>query len=565
MSETQSGDFRMTFVDGLKNRTLTSCSRWASRRRVMKDIITAESIPYNDKYHPWVRAMHDSWAGFNYAMKGAQLGVTEVAINRALYIIDKMKRDVLYVLPTTTGATDFSKARFGGALALSPYLQGLFTDTNAVGIKQAGANTLYIRGSRGNDSLVSIPVSELILDEVDRMDQAKIWLALERLSGQMTKHVWGISTPTIPGYGIDKLYQGSTQEHFIFKCPRCSRRTELIWPDCVEIVGEHIADPRIRESFLKCRECKGRIEHEEKPEFLANAEWIKFDLNADPDIRGFHINQLYSFTVKPWELVTGFFRGQGDELAEKEFHNSKLGKPFIGAGAKVDDVMLQRAVGSHRTDDPQARPSGNANRSRIITMGIDQGKWNYAWIDEWFFDSWGRDLNASATCKTLFIHKFLDEDFDRTVDELMREWQVLGCVLDADPATMEARRFARRFDGFVWLCRYRTVPTAKDMVIGDDDDGAPVVNVDRANWLSASLGRFKANPSRIILPSDVPAEALIHMKNLTSTYVRDKKDNPQLDFVKTGPDHFAHARTYSEIALPLCASRETNQDIKTFQ
>lgn len=43
--------------------------------------------PYSDKYHPWVREMHDSWAPFNWAMKGAQLGVTEVAINRALYTI----------------------------------------------------------------------------------------------------------------------------------------------------------------------------------------------------------------------------------------------------------------------------------------------------------------------------------------------------------------------------------------------------------------------------------------------------------------------------------------------
>ena len=162
--------------------------------------------PYSWKYHPWVREMHDSSASFNYAMKSAQAGVTEVAINRALYVLDKLRRDVLYVLPTALNASDFSKARFATALALSHKLAEIFTDTNTINLKQAGANTLYIRGSRGDSNLKSIPVSELFLDEIDEMDQKQIWLALERLSGQVHKHVWGISTPTIPNYGIHKLY-----------------------------------------------------------------------------------------------------------------------------------------------------------------------------------------------------------------------------------------------------------------------------------------------------------------------------------------------------------------------
>ena len=37
----------------------------------------------------------------------------------------------------------------------------------------------------------------------------------------------------------------------------------------------------------------------------------------------------------------------------------------------------------------------------------------------------------------------------------MREWQVLAAVVDADPSANEARRFARKFHGYVWLTRYR--------------------------------------------------------------------------------------------------------------
>ena len=145
-------------------------------------------------------------------------------------------------------ASDFSKARFATALKLSPYLKSLFVDTNTVGLKSTGTNVLYIRGSRGDSNLKSIPVSELVLDELDEMDTKAIWLALERLSGQIEKHVVAISTPTVPKYGIHKLFLTSTQEHFYFKCPCCSRWTEFVWPDCVEIIGETVSDPRCSES-----------------------------------------------------------------------------------------------------------------------------------------------------------------------------------------------------------------------------------------------------------------------------------------------------------------------------
>lgn len=558
-------DLTASLVDGLKNRTLTSCYRWAERRRVIQGVEKGneQPAPYSARLHPWVVEMHNSKAAFNYAMKGAQLGVTEVAINRALYIIDKLKRDVLYVLPTSTTAGDFSKARFGGALSLSPYLKSLFTDTNAVNLKQAGANTLYIRGSRGDSNLVSIPVSELILDEVDRMEQKQIKLALERLSGKIEKHVWGISTPTIPDYGIHKLYMGSTQEHFVFPCPCCSKITELVWPDCVEIRGEHATDSRCHESYYKCKECGGRLEQADKPNFLKNAYWEPFDKNANPQVRGFHVNQLYSFTISPGELVSAYFDGMGNEYAQIEFHNSKLGLPFIANGARVDDEMLNAAVASPLGGNSLMGPRPKAP-NRIITMGVDRGTWCHAEVAEWTFDKWGLDINANALCKVLFTTKFHEDHFDQTMNDLMRDWQILACVVDADPTRAVSRAFAKRYPGYVWLCQYRSGVTAKEMSIADEETGAPVVTVERANWMSLALSRFKNNPTRISLPIDIQQEYRDHIKALTSTYVKDALGNPVLDFVNTKPDHYAHARLYNEMALPLCGASQTNSDIKKF-
>ena len=97
-------ELKQSIIEGLKSNTLTSCSRWAANRRVMGEPFPG---PYSWKYHPWVREMHDSQASFNYAMKAAQLGVTECGMNRALYVLDQLHRDVLYVLTTALNASDF--------------------------------------------------------------------------------------------------------------------------------------------------------------------------------------------------------------------------------------------------------------------------------------------------------------------------------------------------------------------------------------------------------------------------------------------------------------------------
>jgi hypothetical protein len=555
MSDSLGDQFLLTIADSMASRVLTSCSRWSAKRRVMGEPFPG---PYSWRHHPWVREILDSNAPFNYAMKAAQLGVTEVAINRALYVLDRLHRDVLYVLPTALNASDFSKARFNTALKLSPYLRSMFTDTDTVNLKQAGANNLYIRGSRGDSNLKSIPVSDLILDEVDEMDQKQIWLALERLSGQLKKHVWAISTPTIPNYGIHKLYLTSTQEHFIFQCPCCSRWTELIWPDCIEIIGETVYDPRCAESFLKCKECKARLEHAAKPDWLSTAFWQSVNKNGNPDIRGFHVNQMYSFTVTPGELVVAYHRGRGDEAAAKEFNNSKLGLPFLGDGAQIDDVMIDRCIGDHSITDARPLIGGKS----LITMGVDQGKTGYISVLEWKLERLDRDINAVALAKLLWFGKFGEEDW-QYLDELMREWQVLAAVVDADPNINEARRFARRFWGYVWLTRYRRGQTAKEMAI-EEEDNAPIAQVDRTSWLSCSLGRLKVQPPRLVLPRDISLEYRDHLKALVRTYEKDENGNPRMVYVNTGPDHYAHSLTYAEMGLPLAAAMTTGEDIGKF-
>jgi hypothetical protein len=544
-------DFGDMLHAGLVSKTLGTCSRWVQHRRIMGEPFPG---PYSFKYHPWCKEVHDSEAAFNTVMKAAQMGLTEVAINVAFFTVDIRKRDVLYVLPTLGNASDFSKSRFNTALLHSDYLKGLFTDTNTVGLKQAGGVNLYIRGSRGDSNLKSVPVSVLILDEADEMDQRAIWLALERLSGQLHKFVFSLSTPTIPNFGIHKLFLQGTQEHYFFTCPKCGRKTELTFPDCLEVCGEAITDPDVKRSYLKCKECKRRLEHEEKPDFLKKAFW-EATSSVSEDHRSYYINQMYSYTVTPSDLALAYFRGMGDEAAMVEFHNSKQGLPYIPDGGQVTDKEIDSATRSYLEKD-QVPDVGS---ERLIVMGIDQGKMNHIVVVEYLIGGLG-DINASSFAKVLADLKVPGDDFEQWLDPLMREWQIKACVIDADPQINDARRFARRFPGYVYLCRYRRGVTGKEMQVSEEDSGSPIVTVDRTNWLDASLGRFHSD--RVHLPGDISFEFREHIKALVRTYEKDEQGNPKAVYLNTGPDHYCHAFNYAEIALPLATSVVGGTDIE---
>jgi hypothetical protein len=551
--------FKMALAENMQSNTLTCCSRWAAKRRMMG---TPISGPYGFKYHPWAKEIHDTRAAFIVALKAAQTGFTEIGINRAFYTLDILKQSVLYCLPTTLNASDFSKSRFGPALAHSPYLKSLFVDTNTVALKTtSNGSNLYIRGTRGDSNLKSIPVSNLVLDEVDEMSQRAIYLALERLSGQWKedKSIFCLSTPTLPGFGVHKMYLNTTQEHFCFQCPHCSRMTELIWPDSFELRGDHVNDPDCFESYIKCKECQAKLDHQTKYEWLSDGLWTPTNTNGDSDNRGFYINQLYSSTVEPGEIAVAHYRTFGDEAAAQEFHNSKLGQPFLGDSALLTDDKFDDCIASHSMQD--FRPTDS---SYIITMGVDQGKWSYVEIDLWYTDELSNDLNVAAKPKVLWVEKFHEESeggWDR-LDELMVEWQVHACVIDADPNIYLARRFARRFPGFVWLCRYRKGPTGREIQISDSQDYAPIATVHRTNWMDIALRRF--HTKKIMLPTDIKGEYKEHMKNQVRKYSKDPTGNYIAEYVEIGPDHYSHARTYSEIALPMAASLKTNRDIKAF-
>lgn len=540
-------DMLKTITSGLRRSTMTKCSDWSQEYRVMGN-------PYPGRlsfeHFPWAKEMHDCQAEMMVGQKAAQMAYTETAMNRVFHAIDIMKQSVLYVLPTKNDASDFSNSRFDPALEASPYLKGLFSDTSNMGHKRAGTCNLFIRGSRSESGLRSVPCGILIFDEVDVMYTKNIPLAFERASGQLEPQSFLLSTPSYENMGINRWFKMSDQSIFVFKCPHCSRFTDLTFPDCLIISAESFLDPRVQDTKLICKECKHILDHEAKIDWLSEGVWAPQVANTS--VRGFAINQLYSSTVTPMKLAIKYLRGKTNPDDEKEWYNSALGTVYEAKGARVTDKQLEQAMGHHFKTE-------SFNGDSIITMGVDVGTNLHVEIDQWHFNSGiaTTDVNVMATCQLLKEVKVTSFD---TLDQLMRSFNVNHCVIDSAPERRKATEFAERWYGHVTLCNY-TATSDKMLSIKPEEEH--FLSADRTFWMDLAVqARFQGES--ILLPIDVSQEYKDHIQANVRIIEKNRWGKGVATYTKEEhvDDHFAHSRNYAEIALPLAVSAHRNEDIQ---
>ena len=537
---------RDQLVKGLKRKSLTKESVWAERYRVMKQ------GPWRFKQHPWLEQMHDDQAEVIIGQKAAQMGFSEWAINKTFFWLDILGEDVLYLLPNAKpDSSDFSVGRFEPALASSDHIREMFSDTKNIGMKKAGGAILYIRGSRSDSQLKSIPTGRLVYDEYDEMAPTVRALAQERMSGQTSRQELLISTPTIPDYGINQEFLASDQKHFLFKCPSCGQWEELTYDpmgkdkDSIVITGETFNDPQVEHSYLRCKHTNKELPHNLKADWLENNEWVaRYD---NTNISGYHVNQLYSTAAHPSKFAIAKLRADTNPAYAQEFAKSKLGMPYIESGSRVTDEELDQCT--------QAYQMTHQWQGGLTMMGVDVGTRLHFEVCEFRFQGTGIDINNLATSKVLkagFV-----KDFEE-LDHLMAAFHVSHCVIDANPERRKATEFAERHLGRVSLCYYIVgLSNANPIVIQPE---LLAVKVDRTSWLDLTLSRFRNKTKQI--PVDIHEEYRPHMKALVRRYkIADNGDISSSYVNAATADHLAHAANYCEVALRVACSTGTVQNI----
>jgi len=471
--------------------------------------------PFSLENHEYQQAPLECTAPRQVFLKGAQVGITSIIMLKSLHglISSRYPQGCLYLFPSLGDVLDFSRGRFNPLINDNDDVAKYVQDTDSQTIKRIGKAMLYLRGARStakvggmkrtSTALKSVPVDRLVFDEADEMAPDMIDLALERISHSSVKEEVYLSTPTIPDYGVDRLYQQSDQRVWMIKCSKCGKETclELEFPECLE----ELRDGRVIRLCQRCRD---------NEIFPKDGSWIA--QSPGKDMVGWRISQLNSMFVEPGKILQLFRDPPNGNISE--VYNSKLGQAHIDAENRLTYQEVINLCGV----DPMSESGQNCY------MGVDVGKKLHCVIGD--------------AGRVVFIGEF--EDWNR-LSSLIKAFDVRQCVIDALPETRMSKDFAEAHEGIVFCCYYQE--HQKGSYAWNEKE--LIVAVNRTESLDASHSMLQNQ--HVILPreSHIVQEFARHCSNIARVLQTDPETgSTRYLYVKTGPDHFRHAFNYMCIA-----------------
>jgi hypothetical protein len=453
--------------------------------------------------------------------KAAQMGASTVELVDTFHGCQNSRypQGVLYLLPSRSDVTEFSKTKSQSIIDENPVLQSWIQETDSTHIKEINDAYLYFRGMQSRVGLKTITVDKIIFDEVEEIkDPTLIALAEERMSHVEKKFVHRLSVPKFPDEGINKCFQASDQRYWLMKCRHCNTDNclEDEFPACVIETVRAAYEGAIGRGFVACKKCRRQLD-------ISYGRWVaKYPRREG---RGYHLSQLFSSIVNPWILLNWFHSGKDLQT----LYNDKVGLPYIQTLARLEvQQVLSLCTGAlmlDRFDGPAA-------------MGVDQPKEEGGKFHVWIGYKEAENLYRTALIGTR--NRWAE------LDDLLKQFGVERCVVDALPDLTKARAFAHRHYGKVFLNFYSE--HQKGAYKWDETHSQVVVN--RTEAIDASQNVLLDR--KVILPrmneeTEVFAK---HCHNIAKTKEEDlETGSVRHVWVKRGEDHYRHAFNYGIIAI----------------
>jgi hypothetical protein len=365
-------------------------------------------------------------------MKSAQMGATIWMLLYLLFFLKNNSAKGCLFFPTQDGVTLLSKDRMTPLINSNDELREMVKSSDTLGYKQIGElSALYLRHLGGVASKDSTPFDILAFDEVRLLNAADIDQARERISHSTHKKVLQVSTAGLPNSDIHKQFLRGNQNYWHSHC-NCSDGVILseVFPECMEVHSEV-------EVYYRCPRCKKRITDPQNGKFIPH--------NPGSRIQSYHIHQMLSKFISPVEIWDAYQSTQNI----KEFFNAKLGKPYVDEeNVPVTDDDLEACINTDITWQ---------DKETHCAMGVDQmGGNNYVFIAK----------RAENGKKRIVHYEIIDNrnplywengapitPFKRLY-QLMKDYDVDLCIIDAMPNANEAMDFAREFPKRVFVAWY---------------------------------------------------------------------------------------------------------------
>ena len=356
----------------------------------------------------------------------------------------------------------------------------------------------------------------------------------EGLRSSKYGYVRKFSTPTIPGRGINALYQKSDQMRYFHKCPHCGERQFLTFDDNIIQVkpkGVNMVTQEIEPGtfIIGCKKCKRELDR------WAEGEWIPL-YPSIKDIRGYHISQLDA----TWITADAIMKRKFNYSSKQLFYNYVIGEPYASEGLLITDEDLKAAI--RLSKEVMSR----TNQYVAISAGIDWGDVSYMVI---------LGIKANGAVDLLNLYSIQDDHRQplRSVSFFcgaLRAYQPNIIVADAGYGADRNSYGYTQFPASWYSCYWTTSKDAEAKVRFKDqyNESSHEILVDKTVKIQRMLHSLKGRLIGLFPWGEKLAQLAIHVKN---TRILDEESEGRVysRATRVGPDHYACALTYALIGV----------------
>lgn len=483
---------------------------------VNNNMVTEHGHPIEFDDHPFLIDIYEDDSDDIVMIKSAQVGGTIWATVGSAHEVTFEKRNAIYVFPTKGSiVNDFVVPKVNPLLEKNDFIsKHIKQDTQK--LKQFEDNFLFYRGAFDERDAISISADSVWSDEYDRSNVRVVRTYRSRTENSKHPRFRTFSNPSAKGFGVDHLFQGSDQMHWMVKCQHCNHIYYFDWdPAGVSPIDPLCHTIDVTRKLYVCGKCKRPVsDHARRSGFW----YPKFKSRPR---RGYWINQLMrpdrpaSRILQQWE---------DDKNIPGYVYNFILGKAYTPADALIDRSLFTNVY------------TGATVAKDEVFIGVDVGITKHVII-----------MTRQGIVDVLTF-----EEWDQ-IEALFNSLNASCMVIDALPDITIPRKLAKKYPGRVFLAEFDYNSKRQQIADFNPTGRKGFVKIQRTDIMDLVVRELRQREWQIHVPGDKLEQLIDHSVVMVRVQEKDEdgKGHLKIFWVTQGeaPDHFWFALQYARVAM----------------
>lgn len=503
-------------MNGISHNTLKEIEHLSLPAWILNNNIKTESgQPLDFKIHRFLKAIYADKSPFICAIKAAQIGFTTYEILKSLHEAYNDKIDIIYVLPTADDVKQFSGGKTNRMIDNNPVLQKWTSDKDSIEQKRVGGATIYYRGSWTERTALMISASKLIVDEFDRCKQSIVEQYDSRLQHAINPRKAYFSNPSLPDFGIDKIYKLSDQKKWHIT-HSCGFRF---------VLDESCIDYNIE--IYKCPKCLKEITDEER----IMGEWL-------PTAKGEWSGYWIPLWINPMFSAAKIANYKRNKTAEY-FANFVAGLAYVNASDQLTLSKLQSCL----------TPDINTQENRVI-IGLDTGhNLHYTLMNKQgtFYHGYVPSVAEMPTDKQASYDPYNE------IEKRLIEYPNSILIADQGGDLIGVRKLQAKYKGRVFLCWFTKETKNKELIRWGENEELGRVLVDRNRYVQLVVDQINESRYTFNGSKEDWQPFFNHCLNIYRVKELTDENEPTYGWRwvwnRKGPDHFFMSLVYASVGL----------------